>query len=70
MSNERKGVVNPLILVREDPSSKSPHDVTLRDLFAAAALAGMLSDHHFLSPGSSAQGAYSMADAMLKERAK
>ena len=47
--------------------------MTLRDYFAAHALAGMLGDHESASIMSSidaAQAAYDYADAMLKVRAE
>ena len=46
-------------------------NMTLRDLFAAFALAGLLSDHTMRAePKDFAEWAYVDADAMLAERAK
>jgi hypothetical protein len=44
--------------------------ITLRDIFAAAALAGMGPSHDFtrVMDGALARQAYSLADAMLKVR--
>ena len=44
--------------------------MTLRDYFAAAAMAGMLADPDVPCGKETAKNAYSMADAMLAERAK
>ena len=68
--------VNPII-IDSQPESDCPttvvvQDITLRDLFAAAALAGLLgnSSHDNLEPDEWASDAGRMADAMLEERAK
>jgi hypothetical protein len=50
----------------------APYDgMTLRDYFAAKALAGMASAYHeHWTVERAAEAAYELADAMLKERAK
>lgn len=62
---------NPLLLSSSDPNTEQPCYITLRDLFAAFALAGMKADPTCsVKPGVLAAEAYDVADAMLEERAK
>jgi hypothetical protein len=71
---------NPALLTIEPTTAATYSDVTLRDLFAAAALRGLLSkqgacgdqiaDEVAQEPDKAAECAYEFADAMLRERAK
>lgn len=63
---------NPIIVrAGENPPDQSSDVVTLRDLFAAAALVGFEANGRFgLGCKDTASQAYRIADAMLEERAK
>lgn len=62
---------NPIILTDRYPHPAWGHDITLRDLFAAFAIAGR--SQHGWSTGDreeEVRNAYKLADAMLVERLK
>ena len=67
-----KKPANPTLSVcNKDGCDSAPHCYTLRDLFAAAALAGMYADPNECDSAEElAAYAYEAADAMLKEREK
>ena len=62
---------NPIILQHDFLFDDRPEmDITLRDLFAAAALAGIIAECNVNDYEADACAAYQFADHMLRERAK
>ncbi len=61
--------INPCVI---NNGGSADEDIHLRDLFAAAALAGLLANPSYdhLEPDEWASDAGNLADAMLAERAK
>lgn len=61
--------INPM--VTDNGTTKTEDDFTLRDLFAAAALAGLWANQSLVMDSEDAAvSAYLSADAMLAERSK
>ena len=65
-------ILDPLLTRRGSAGPDDRDAFSLRDLFAAAGLVGMMADSDNRESGTDfvVRGAYILADAMLEERAK